>query len=187
MATATSNEMRASADCALVFSSPESLHEVLDEMFAEIRKHFDRMDIVVSNADSAWTYRHLLAPEHRRRWTDRRIERARYSMSLFVWYFGVRGQYPDVAHHGILLGPRFHFDLVRPGVGLYGGLPFAAEAKSRCPPTGSPSAERQGCVRHPAGAGRRTAQREGATRIDFAFGLSGPFNVVSLSVFQSRW
>lgn len=27
---------------------------------------------------------------------------------------------------GILLGPRFHFDLVRPGVGLYGGLPFAA-------------------------------------------------------------
>ncbi|MDS9468427.1 alanine racemase [Paracoccus sp. MBLB3053] len=26
---------------------------------------------------------------------------------------------------GILLGPDFHFDLVRPGVGLYGGLPFA--------------------------------------------------------------
>lgn len=25
---------------------------------------------------------------------------------------------------GILLGPEFHFDLVRPGVGLYGGLPF---------------------------------------------------------------
>ncbi|MGR3199697.1 MAG: alanine racemase [Paracoccus sp. (in: a-proteobacteria)] len=26
---------------------------------------------------------------------------------------------------GILLGPEFHFDLVRPGVGLYGGMPFA--------------------------------------------------------------
>lgn len=26
---------------------------------------------------------------------------------------------------GILLGPDFHFDLTRPGVGLYGGLPFA--------------------------------------------------------------
>lgn len=25
---------------------------------------------------------------------------------------------------GILLGPEYHFDLVRPGVGLYGGLPF---------------------------------------------------------------
>ncbi len=64
-------------------------------------------DIVVSNADSAWTYRHLLAPEHRKRWTDRRIEKARYSMSLFVWYFGTRRRYPDVAHHTIALGPRY--------------------------------------------------------------------------------
>ena len=28
-------------------------------------------------------------------------------MSLFVWYFGTRRQYPDVAHHTILLGPRY--------------------------------------------------------------------------------
>jgi alanine racemase len=27
---------------------------------------------------------------------------------------------------GILLGPRYHFDLTRPGVGLYGGLPYTA-------------------------------------------------------------
>ncbi len=26
---------------------------------------------------------------------------------------------------GILLGPEWHFDLTRPGIGLYGGLPFA--------------------------------------------------------------
>ncbi len=26
---------------------------------------------------------------------------------------------------GILLGPEFHFDLTRPGIGLYGGLPFS--------------------------------------------------------------
>ena len=26
---------------------------------------------------------------------------------------------------GILLGPDYHFDLTRPGIGLYGGLPFA--------------------------------------------------------------
>ncbi|RYF38125.1 MAG: phytoene desaturase, partial [Comamonadaceae bacterium] len=64
-------------------------------------------DLVVSNADSATTYRELVAPEHRRRWTDRRIEKARYSMSLFVWYFGTRRQYPDVAHHTIALGPRY--------------------------------------------------------------------------------
>lgn len=64
-------------------------------------------DIVVSNADSAWTYQRLL-PEHvRRRWTERRLARARSSMSLFVWYFGTRRRYPDVAHHTILVGPRY--------------------------------------------------------------------------------
>ena len=45
--------------------------------------------------------------DDRRRWTDRRIEKARYSMSLFVWYFGTKRPYPDVAHHTILLGPRY--------------------------------------------------------------------------------
>ena len=64
-------------------------------------------DIVVSNADSAWTYKHLLAAEHRHRWTDKRIDKARYSMSLFVWYFGTRRRYDEVAHHTILLGPRY--------------------------------------------------------------------------------
>ncbi|HTJ80348.1 MAG TPA: phytoene desaturase [Polyangiaceae bacterium] len=64
-------------------------------------------DVVVSNADSAWTYRHLVEPEARRRWTDKRIERSRFSMGLFVWYFGTKRQYPDVAHHTILLGKRY--------------------------------------------------------------------------------
>jgi phytoene desaturase len=64
-------------------------------------------DIVVSNADSAWTYRHLLPSRVRKRWTNRRIERSRYSMSLFVWYFGTNRTYPDIPHHTILLGPRY--------------------------------------------------------------------------------
>jgi phytoene desaturase len=66
-----------------------------------------RSDIVVSNADSAWLYRHLVPESDRRRWTNARIERTRYSMGLFVWYFGTKRQYPDVAHHTILLGPRY--------------------------------------------------------------------------------
>ncbi|MBC7941033.1 MAG: phytoene desaturase, partial [Chitinophagaceae bacterium] len=64
-------------------------------------------DLVVSNADTAWTYRHLVAPQHRRHWTDKRIDNGRYSMSLFVWYFGTRRQYSDVPHHMMLLGPRY--------------------------------------------------------------------------------
>jgi phytoene desaturase len=64
-------------------------------------------DIVVSNADPAWTYRHLLPQPERRRWSSRKLDRARYSMSLFVWYFGTKRRYDDVNHHTILLGPRY--------------------------------------------------------------------------------
>jgi phytoene desaturase len=64
-------------------------------------------DIVVCNADTAWTYKNLIAPEHRKHWTDKRIENGRYSMSLFVWYFGTDRTYPDVKHHTMLLGPRY--------------------------------------------------------------------------------
>jgi len=64
-------------------------------------------DIVVSNADTAWTYRHLISPEYRKHWTDRKIDKGRYSMSLFVWYFGTDCQYPDVPHHMMVLGPRY--------------------------------------------------------------------------------
>ncbi len=64
-------------------------------------------DVVVSNADSASTYKHLLPAVARRRWSDKKLAKARYSMSLFVWYFGTRRRYDDVAHHTILLGPRY--------------------------------------------------------------------------------
>ena len=64
-------------------------------------------DIVVSNADAAWTYQKLIAPEHRKVWTDSKVNSSKYSMSLFVWYFGTDKQYPDVPHHMILLGKRY--------------------------------------------------------------------------------
>jgi phytoene desaturase len=64
-------------------------------------------EIVVSNADAAYTYRHLVHASARKRWTDRKIDGAKYSMGLFVWYFGTRRRYPDVEHHTILLGPRY--------------------------------------------------------------------------------
>jgi phytoene desaturase len=66
-----------------------------------------RSDIVVSNADSAAAYRDLVPNALRRRWTDARLARAKYSMSLFVWYFGTSVQYPAVPHHTILVGPRY--------------------------------------------------------------------------------
>ena len=64
-------------------------------------------DVVVSNADAAWTYQHLVDPAHRTTWTDDKLARSKHSMSLFVWYFGTDRSYDDVAHHTILLGPRY--------------------------------------------------------------------------------
>lgn len=63
--------------------------------------------IVVSNGDAPATYKRLLPASVRKKHSDARIERLRYSMSLFVSYFGTRRQYPDLAHHTILLGPRY--------------------------------------------------------------------------------
>ena len=64
-------------------------------------------DAVVSNGDVATTYMTLVPSAYRRRNTDRRFRRMRYSMSLFVMYFGTDRRYDDVAHHEILMGPRY--------------------------------------------------------------------------------
>ncbi|MGF1503288.1 MAG: phytoene desaturase family protein [Paracoccaceae bacterium] len=71
-----------------------------------------RAEIVVSNADVAWTYGHLLRGHTRRRWTDARLGRAAYSMSLYVWYFGTDRRWDAVDHHTILMGPRYR-ELIR--------------------------------------------------------------------------
>jgi phytoene desaturase len=68
-------------------------------------------DIVVSNADSATTYRTLLGGATRR-WTARRLARSASSMGLFVWYFGTNRKFPQVDHHTILMGPRYRELLV---------------------------------------------------------------------------
>jgi phytoene desaturase len=64
-------------------------------------------DHVVSNADSAWTYRYLVDEKHRRHWSNKKVENGRYSMSLFVWYFGTNKKYTEVPHHMMLLGDRY--------------------------------------------------------------------------------
>lgn len=64
-------------------------------------------DIVVSNADTAWTYARLVPEARRRTWSDAALARRKYSMGLFVWYFGTDRRYEDVPHHQMVLGPRY--------------------------------------------------------------------------------
>ncbi len=64
-------------------------------------------EIVVSNADVVHTYRDLLRAEPKARPTERSLLRKRYSMSLFVIYFGLTRKHPDLQHHMILFGRRY--------------------------------------------------------------------------------
>jgi phytoene desaturase len=49
----------------------------------------------------------MVAPEHRSRNSDRRVDRVKQSMGLFVGYFGTDKKYEDVEHHTIVLGERY--------------------------------------------------------------------------------
>ena len=68
---------------------------------------FLEADAVVSNADVAFTYLNLIPAKYRRKNTDGKIKRMRYSMSLFVIYFGTDRKYENLAHHEILMGKRY--------------------------------------------------------------------------------
>lgn len=64
-------------------------------------------DAIVSNAEVAYTYLNLVPRKFRQKNSDRRIKRMKYSMSLFVLYFGTDRRYDHMAHHEIIMGPRY--------------------------------------------------------------------------------
>jgi phytoene desaturase len=70
-----------------------------------------KADHVISNADVAWTYLNMIPSKARGlRNSDMRYKRlTRYSMSLFVIYFGTKRRYndTDLAHHNIILSERY--------------------------------------------------------------------------------
>ncbi len=68
---------------------------------------FCAADAVVSNSDWAHTHLQLLKRGHRRKWSDRKVERLDYSMSAFLLYLGVRRQYPQLMHHTLILSKRY--------------------------------------------------------------------------------
>jgi phytoene desaturase len=64
-------------------------------------------DLVVSNADVANFYKKAVPAAVRHKWTDAKLDRMRYSMGLFLIYFGTDRTYPDLAHHSIVLSERY--------------------------------------------------------------------------------
>lgn len=64
-------------------------------------------DLVTSNADPSFVYKNLIDEQHRKKHTNKRVDKVKQSMSLFVLYFGADKTYDDLAHHTIVLGPRY--------------------------------------------------------------------------------
>lgn len=95
----------------------------------------ERFDALVSNADVHHTYAQLYRDDPRAVRTARRLERMKWSMSLFVLYFGTDRVYDGLAHHTILLGPRyrgllddiFHGHSLPPDFSLYLHAPTVSD------------------------------------------------------------
>lgn len=68
---------------------------------------FEAADVVVMNADPPYVYTHMLPKGYDNGRLARRIQRMKFSMGLFVMFFGTDRRYEDVAHHTIWMGPRF--------------------------------------------------------------------------------
>ncbi|MCW4462204.1 phytoene desaturase [Sphingomonas sp. BT-65] len=64
-------------------------------------------DAVASNADLIHSYRDLLKGSRSAQRTAARLARKRFSPSLFLVHFGVKGSWPGIPHHMILFGPRY--------------------------------------------------------------------------------
>lgn len=64
-------------------------------------------DAVASNGDIVHTYRDLLAGHPRGPAMAKSLTRRSFSPSLFVTYFGLKREHPEIRHHTILFGPRY--------------------------------------------------------------------------------
>lgn len=64
-------------------------------------------DAVAANSDIMHTYRDLLATSRSAKRKTGSLERKKYSPSLFVVHFGIKGTWPGIPHHMILFGPRY--------------------------------------------------------------------------------
>lgn len=68
-------------------------------------------DSIVVNADFAEAMRHMVPNHLRRRWTNEKIQKKRFSCSTFMLYLGIEGLYKDVSHHTIYLAKDYRENL----------------------------------------------------------------------------
>ena len=71
-----------------------------------------KADAFVVNADFADWITKTIPDEKRRRWSDKSIEKKRFSCSTFMLYLGIEGQYENLPHHSIHISEDYEQNLV---------------------------------------------------------------------------
>ena len=101
-------------------------------------------DLVCSNADVVHTYNCLLRNTARGKSYGKALTKKSHSMSLFVMYFGLKAQHPDMKHHIILFGQRYK-DLIAEIFGKGGELPDDFSLYLHAPSVTDDSLAPEGC------------------------------------------
>ncbi|MEM9901580.1 MAG: alanine racemase [Pseudomonadota bacterium] len=78
---------------------------------------------LVLEARPVWTMSHLASAD-----APESPQSAEQLAQFHAMTDGIAAPRSLAATGGTLLGPAYHFDLTRPGIGLYGGMPFAGAA-----------------------------------------------------------
>ncbi|HVM61091.1 MAG TPA: phytoene desaturase family protein [Verrucomicrobiae bacterium] len=75
------------------------------------RTRVHRADALLVNSDFARSMTRLVPDNLRRRWTDRKIARKKFSCSTFMMYLGIEGRYDHLAHHNIYIAKDYQRNL----------------------------------------------------------------------------
>lgn len=68
-------------------------------------------DVLTVNADFAGAMSRLVPDRLRKRWTDRKLARKKYSCSTYMMYLGLDGEFEDLQHHTIFLSEDYRTNL----------------------------------------------------------------------------
>jgi phytoene desaturase len=102
---------RVARDLGVTISLGEEVREILFEgrraVGLRTSRGEHRCDALVVNADFARAMTRLVPDHLRRRWTDRRIEKKRFSCSTFMLYLGIEGRCDNLSHHTIYMAEDY--------------------------------------------------------------------------------
>ena len=100
-------------------------------------------DAVATNGDIMHSYRDLLGHHPRGAKAAASLSRKKFSPSLFVVHFGIKGTWPGIPHHMILFGPRYKGLL--DDIYSHGVLPTDFSLYLHHPTVSDPSMAPEGC------------------------------------------